>query len=400
VIKIGSLIRLFSALVLALGGSLVSGAALAGADPLPRVVPGIATLVEGNSGTVTVQIPVTLSAPSTAVVTADWATLYGPGITPPAAAQPGVDYAAASGTVTFAPGVTSTTIEITEFGDKDPEPDEQIIAGFSNATNATIGGFYGLGVGVITNDDQPPVTILPGSASVPEGNTGTSSLNVPVTLNQTSSDTVTVDWVTVVNNGAPACQADPTTDYTPGGGTVTFTPGDTNEAVTITVNGDTTPEPNECVIVSFSNATNARIGGYYGLGAGTILNDDAPPTPPIVVGGDPALTRVTEGNTGTTAIDIPVLLTHPSTSIVSVDWKTREFPVEGFASEGFDYLAAAGTLFFQPGDTVATARVEILGDVAVEPDEIVVIELLGTSASFRSTAIFDRVSAGTIANDD
>jgi hypothetical protein len=55
---------------------------------------------------------------------------------------------------------------------------------------------------------------------------------------------------------------------------VTFAPGDTAKTVTIAVNGDTQIEPDEYVLVSFTNPTNAFLGGYYGLGVGTITNDD------------------------------------------------------------------------------------------------------------------------------
>ena len=40
------------------------------------------------------------------------------------------------------------------------------------------------------------------------------------------------------------------------------------------MNGDMQIEPDEYVLVSFTNPTNAFLGGYYGLGVGTITNDD------------------------------------------------------------------------------------------------------------------------------
>jgi len=45
--------------------------------------------------------------------------------------------------------------------------------------------------------------------------------------------------------------------------------------VTITVSGDTTVEPNEWITgVVSKNPSNARMGGFYGLGFGVITNDD------------------------------------------------------------------------------------------------------------------------------
>ena len=107
-----------------------------------------------------------------------------------------------------------------------------------------------------------------------EGNSGTTDLNVSVTLSNPSVQTVTAQWTTLFATGAPAGQADPATDYTPASGTVTFAPGETAKTVTISVNGDTLVEPDEYIVVSFTNPTNAKMGGYWGLGFGVITNDD------------------------------------------------------------------------------------------------------------------------------
>jgi hypothetical protein len=119
-----------------------------------------------------------------------------------------------------------------------------------------------------------PPAIVPGVGSVLEGRSGTTLLHVPVTLSFASTQIVTAQWRTVFVPGAPGHQADPATDYTAASGTVTFAPGETAKTVTITVHGDTLVEPNEYVIVQFGNATNAGIGGVYGLGLGGITNDD------------------------------------------------------------------------------------------------------------------------------
>ena len=131
-----------------------------------------------------------------------------------------------------------------------------------------------LGLGTILNDDQP-LTVVPGTGSVVEGNSGTTALQIGVTLNHASTATVTVPWQTFTSPGPPSCQADPTNDYVPASGTVTFAPGVTSQSVTVTVNGDTVVEPDECVLVHFHDATNAVVGGFYGIGLGTILNDDS-----------------------------------------------------------------------------------------------------------------------------
>jgi hypothetical protein len=44
--------------------------------------------------------------------------------------------------------------------------------------------------------------------------------------------------------------------------------------VPVTVLGDTTPEPDELVVISFLNPVNARMGGFWGLAFAGIADDD------------------------------------------------------------------------------------------------------------------------------
>jgi streptogramin lyase len=236
-------------------------------DPEIVVLPGAASVVEGDSGTANLVVPVTLSTSSTETVTVDWVT--GPAGAPPRA-DPASDFTAASGTVTFAPGETAKSVSISVNGDVLVEPDEWITLSFRNPTNARVGGFYGLGFGIITNDDH--AIVLPGSASVVEGNSGTVDLSLPVTLSKPSTQTIAVDWNT--GPAGPAPRADPASDFTAASGTVTFAPGEMAKSVTISVNGDVLVEPDEWITVSFKNPTNAKMGGFYGLGFGIITNDD------------------------------------------------------------------------------------------------------------------------------
>ena len=234
----------------------------------PAIVPGAASVQEGNSGTTNLVLPVALSYASAVTVTADWTTPFAPGA-PVGQADPATDFTAATGTVTFTPGDTSETVTISVNGDRLVEPDEVIPVSFSNPVNATIFR-TGIGNGTITNDDN--AVVLPGGAAVPEGNSGTTLLHVPVTLSNPSTQTITVQWHT--GPAGPAPRADPATDFTAASGTVTFAPGDTAKTVAITVNGDTLVEPHEWITIGFNHPTNARMGGFWGLGFGIIQNDD------------------------------------------------------------------------------------------------------------------------------
>ena len=239
--------------------------------PKPPVISSFGkSLLEGNSGTSNAVVPVTLSYASTSTVTVNWTTPFAPG-PPEPQADPATDFTAANGTVTFAPGDTAESLTVSVNGDTTNEPSENIPVTFSSPVNATISGTGIVQIDIL-NDDLAPA-VLPGAAAVPEGNSGTTLLNVPVTLSNPSYLTITVQWVT--GPAGPAPRADPANDFVAASGTVTFAPGETAKTVPITVNGDTLHEPDEWVTISFNHPSfGARIGGFYGLGFGIIQNDD------------------------------------------------------------------------------------------------------------------------------
>jgi hypothetical protein len=255
----------FAAARLDLSGLVLVNLGFAPAPPL--VLPSATSVPEGNSGTANLDMPVALSYASSSTVTAQWATNSDPGA-PVGQADPATDFTPASGTVTFAPGDTAETVTISVNGDPLVEPDESIVVSFSQPTNATVGAFN---FPVIVNDDH--AIVLPGGVAVAEGNSATTNLLLPLTLSNPSAQTITVQWRTASQSGPPP-HADPATDFTVASGVVTFAPGETEKAVTISVNGDTLVEPDEWIVVGFNHPTNAQMGGFWGLGFAVILNDD------------------------------------------------------------------------------------------------------------------------------
>lgn len=122
-----------------------------------------------------------------------------------------------------------------------------------------------------------PPFVSPGIAGVTEGNIGTTTVNVPVTLSYASTTTVTVQYATLDTGAAGVATAN--VDYVPTSGTVTFSPGQTSKTVPITVKGDTIKEPpllyGEWILVSFSNPVGAQLDTrFFGLGVGVIVDDD------------------------------------------------------------------------------------------------------------------------------
>ncbi|WP_459986902.1 Calx-beta domain-containing protein, partial [Nocardioides sp. AN3] len=109
-------------------------------------------------------------------------------------------------------------------GDTLDEPDETLSLDLSAVTGATLGD--GHAVGTIVDDDAPP-TLSIGNTTITEGNSGTTTANVPVTLSAASGKTITVTYATA--NGTATAGS----DYTATTGTLTFAPGQTTQNVAV-----------------------------------------------------------------------------------------------------------------------------------------------------------------------
>jgi CSLREA domain-containing protein len=112
--------------------------------PSPAISISDLSVSEGNSGTMSVNFQVTLSAPSSQPVTVTFSTSNG-------TAVGGTDYVSNSGTVTFNPGETSKTITVLVDGDTIVEGNETFFVNLTSATNGTITD--GQGIGTIVDDD-------------------------------------------------------------------------------------------------------------------------------------------------------------------------------------------------------------------------------------------------------
>jgi hypothetical protein len=121
----------------------------------------------------------------------------------------------------------------------------------------------------IDSDQQPilpPPQVAIRDASTPEGNRGTTSLLIAVSLNSATNQVVTVSFQTADGTAVAG------TDYVAASGTVTFQPGETSKTIAISIKGDRKREANETFTVHLSNAIGATISD--GVGTATILNDD------------------------------------------------------------------------------------------------------------------------------
>jgi len=336
----------------------------------PRISLNDISLREGNSGTTAFTFNVTLSPASSQTVMVNYATAND-------SATAGSDYVANTGTVTFNPNETSKPITVLVNGDTTVEPNEVFRVNLSGATNATITNNQG--IGIILNDDT---RISINDVSLNEGNSGTTAFTFNVTLSPASSQTVTVNYATANNTAiAPG-------DYVSvSATTLTFNPNETSKSITVSVNGDTTVEPNENFNVNLSGATNAEIADNQGIG--TILNDDG--TLPGISINDITLN---EGNSGATAFIFTVNISPVSSQAVTVNYATAN----GTAVAPGDYTTVPATtlLTFGAGEVSKQISVSVVGDTTIEPDENFTVNLSNPSNAF----IADNQGIGTIVNDD
>lgn len=219
------------------------------------------TMQEGQAGTTNALFTVSLSRALTVPVSVVYTTADD-------TARAGEDYLATSGTLLFAPGVTSLTVQVPVKGDTTVETDEQFTLGLSsNSAGTTI--LKAQGVGRIVNDDIPPPVapaITVADTSVIEGNRGSSQMVFTLVRSGNLARSSSINYITT--SGTAWAYS----DFTPVSGTIVFAPGETSRQVRVPVSGDTLVESNETLLLNLSLATNATLPRTRATG--TILDDD------------------------------------------------------------------------------------------------------------------------------
>lgn len=234
---------------------------------------------------------------------------------------------------------------------------------------------------LVLKDVGPPLPMVSiGDATVTEGNTGEVAVEFTVTLSESPTSTVSVNFAT-----ADATAVAPG-DYTELTGTLTFEANTTelSQTVTVMVQGDELDEIDEAFNVVLTSATNANIAA--GTGTGTIVDDDAAPELQV------SHLLLTEGNSGTTEANFAVTLSALSGKDVSFSYSTGD----GTAVAGEDYNAASGQVVIPAGQMSGTITVLVNGDTKDEDNESFMVNL---SAPVNATLANSSV-IGTIMNDD
>ncbi|HWU71038.1 MAG TPA: Calx-beta domain-containing protein, partial [Pseudoxanthomonas sp.] len=298
-----------------------------------------------SAGTAT--FTVTLSGASATAVTVDYATANG-------TATAGSDYAAGSGTLTFAPGVTTQTISVVINDDATDEPDETYTLGLSNAVAATIADNSGLGT-IVDDDIRVIDAVADAVSSVP----GTGGRNV---INVLANDTL---------DGAPINPADVVVTPT-GNGPLTINADGSVDVAPNTPAGTYTATYQICEAANPANCDSATVSITV-VAAAVVANDDTGSLASGAAGGT-AVANVLGNDTvgGATATTSQVLLSQQSSSHANVTLDT-----------------ATGAILVAPGTPAGTYTVTYQ-----------ICEALNPSNCDTATVSITVAAAAIVANDD
>ncbi len=260
----------------------------------------------------------------------------------------------------------------------------------SIVTAATNTAFRGLAP---TPQGPPALTIA--NVSVSEGNSGSTTMTFTATLSSPALfdcnvrvDAFSDNTSIPPDNATGASAAGAGVDYLTIDQPLTIAQGQTSATYTVTVLGDTVTESNETfTTTAFGEPFEACLLDANSRAKGTIVDDDAAVSISI------AAASVTEGNSGTTILSLPVTLASNASSALSIP-----FSVTGVsASNPADFTTVSGTVSIAAGAATGAATVVVVGDALDENDETLTVTLGTLPAGLQ---LGTGTATGTIVDDD
>ena len=282
------------------------------------------------------------------------------------------DYSGVPGNVVFDGGETVATFTFTAVTDDVDERTERVTLGFgalpSRVNVATRFTAEVTIEDVTIEDDRRGVRITPFALEVMEG--GRETYTVVLESAPTGPVTVTVEGAAEDVTVAPE--------------SLVFTSSNWSMAQTVTVTAAEDEDQLEDAPVTLTHRV--RGGGYAGLAAPvvvvTVLENDFP-----ALSINDAEVSESDGE-----IFFAVTMDGPSSRPVRVEWVTAD----GTAKVDEDYTGQIGELVFAPGEIRQEAKVPVLDDGVIEPDETFTVVLSNPSGA---TLVRDEAT-GVIKDDD
>ncbi len=325
----------------------------------------------------TIDFVVLLSDPSALTVTVAYAASSGTGST-----ISDLD-GSTSGTLTFDPGQTSKTVQLTITDESTVEAIESLQLLLSSPTNATI--VDGSALASLVDNDTPADDTNKASLSVSDvvvdEKAGTATFYV--TLNKAATDSFSVAYSTAAGTATGS-------DFTDTSGTLQFAAGDTVQKVVVDITDDATAESDELFTLNLGAVTGSAASSVQvGDGTGLALigrNDQVAVATPAIYCSD-VIVGEAQGY-----VDFVVRLSGNSSSTVSVAYNTSS----GSSSTISDLTPSSGTLVFAPGVTTQVIRFGIDHDTSAEAPESFFLLL----SSPTNGVLADSAALGTLVDDD
>ncbi|HXD32898.1 MAG TPA: Calx-beta domain-containing protein [Pyrinomonadaceae bacterium] len=285
------------------------------------------------------------------------------------------DFTPVGGTLNFAPGETSKTINIPIINDTVREGNETFSIVITHpAGGAKVGYPTSATVTIIDNDQVPRMTIDDMAVLEPSG--GTTTAVFTVRLSNATTQSVTANF------GTADGVAHAPDDYTSTSGTVIFSPLELTRTVSVTVNSDGVTEPNENFFVNLNSALNAVMLDPQGIG--TIVSTGS------ILSFSSASYNVDES--ANSAV-ITVSRVGDLSDTVSCVFSTSDQT----ALQRTDYTLGSATVTFAPNQSSRAFSVLITDDVYQESSETFGLSLFSPSA----TAVLGTAAANaTILDND
>ncbi len=299
------------------------------------------------------------------------------------AATAGLQFAATSGTLTFAPGEVQKTISV-------PTIDDGIFhlnsLNFRLLLTSPTGGFllgsHEMSVFITDSDARPVLSFESTTFTVSEG---AGNFNVRVLRSGDTSGIGSVAYSIQNGSTKPATVSS--------SGILTFFAGETSKTITVPLLPTSVYDSDRLIFVSMSNPTNSGTfpNSQFSTSTTITVKDDQP---------EPIVTfdtlSVTEGNSGTKIVNEGVTLSNPA----GFDLVIRPNLIDGSARIFRDFTWSGNSVIIPAGQLSAPFPIQIFGNTTIEIDKQFTIS--GTVSRDCCTTLPLRIQNGqaTILNDD
>ena len=332
---------------------------------LPTISVSDASVTEGDTGTTSMSFTVVLSEAASEDVTVDYATTAGSAVAPD-------DYTDVTGTLTIPAGQIEQTITVDVNGDLLEEGRESFQIDLSNAVNATLADANA--EGTIVDNDQ---TVVPAGFSYRTTDDWGSGFNGEITLTNRGDEAwsgwrLEFDWTHEISQVWNALLIENSD------GSFVIDNEFWNGAV----------GPGQSVIIGMGGSPGNVTTIPSNVYVNGVLADVGQSDPTLSV----ADVSLDEGDSGASTAELVVSLSKVASEDVTVNYTTKD----GSALAGSDYESKMGSVTIPAGNLSAVISLNVNGDVEVENDETLTVEL----SSPQGAVIGSGVATITIKNDD